>query len=147
MKLYEIFLCIYFFSLFFSMSAKSKEIPNGKVMYNQAIYFLKKNDYKNAFLYFSGSCYNNYLPGCDMMGVTEYQIDKNKGTQICKDWIDKLSQSKNQNDQLHLKNILKYYIDIFKQFDDKDLSNYFQKRYNKMFLQIKIEKVNPNNHN
>ncbi|MGC8502038.1 hypothetical protein [Desulfurella sp.] len=116
-------------------------------MYNQAIYFLKKNDYKSAFLYFSGSCYNNYLPGCDMMGITEYQIDQDKGIKICKDWVNKLSDSKNKNDQEHLKKVLQYYIDIFKQLNDKDLSNYFQKRYNKIFLQIKIEKVNPNDHN
>lgn len=141
------FLVFIAFSLLFSISAKSEEILNGKIMYNQAIYFLKKNDYKSAFLYFSGSCYNNYLPGCDMMGITEYQIDKDKGAQICKDWVDKLSKSKNKNDQLHLKRLLKYYIDIFKQFDNKDLSNYFQKRYNEMFLQIQIEKINPNSHN
>ncbi|MGB9744193.1 MAG: hypothetical protein ACPLW6_02835 [Desulfurella sp.] len=139
----KIFVAICFFILLFNIT--SKALSNGEVLYNQAIEFLKKNDYKNAFIYFSIACYNNYIPGCDMMGPVEYQIDKNKGEQISKNWVKTLSKSKNQLASTHLKQVLKYYIDIYKQLNNKELSNYFQKTYNKLFLHIEIEKINPHN--
>ncbi len=144
MKFFAVAIIIYFF---FSANAQSKEISNGQMMYQQAIYFLQKSDYKNAFIYFSGSCYNNYLPGCDMMGIVEYQIDKDNGAQICKAWINKLEKSKNPNDKMHLKQVLTYYIDIFNQLDNKDLSNYFKATYKKVFMGVQIEQVNPKKRN
>ncbi len=140
MKFFAVAIIIYFL---FSISAQSKEISNGQILYEKAIYFLQKNDYKAAFIYFSGSCYNNYLPGCDMMGIVEYQIDKDKGSQICKDWINKLEKSNNPNDKIHLKQVLTYYTDIFNQLDNKDLSNYFKTTYKKIFMGIQIEQINP----
>ncbi|OSS42088.1 hypothetical protein DESAMIL20_1641 [Desulfurella amilsii] len=143
----KFFLIIIIFSLLFSINSHSKEASNGQILYNQAIELLKKGDYKSAFIYFSGSCYNNYLPGCDMMGLVEYKIDKNKGEQICKQWVGELSKSKDKNDKIHLKQVLKYYIDAFKYLGNKDLSGYFEKMYNKIFLRVQIEKVNPKDNN
>ncbi len=137
----KILFFIGFFVLFFSVSLYAEN--NGEILYNQAIELLKKNDYKSAFIYFSGACYNNYLPGCDMMGPTEYQFDKAKGEQISKQWIDTLSKSKDKNDLKHLKHTLKYYMEIYKKFNNKELSDYFEKTYNKLFLHIKIEQINP----
>lgn len=141
------FLIFVAFFLLFSVNAYSKEVTNGQILYNQAILLLKKGDYKSAFIYFSGACYNNYLAGCDMMGLVEYQIDKIKGEQICKQWVNELSKSKDKNDKAHLKQVLKYYIDVFKQLGNKDLSEYFQKTYNKVFLNIQIEEINPKSKN
>ncbi|MGE4546798.1 MAG: hypothetical protein AB7E28_03390 [Desulfurella sp.] len=143
----KFFLIVAVFLLVLSIKVYSKEASNGQMLYSQAIELLKKGEYKNAFIYFSGACYNNYLPGCDMMGLVEYQIDKTKGAQICKEWVKELSKSKDKNDKAHLKQVLKYYIDAFKQLGNKDLSDYFEKTYNKTFLHIQIEEVNPKDKN
>jgi hypothetical protein len=143
----KFFLITVAFSLLFSIKAYSKEASNGRILYNQATFLLKIGDYKSSFIYFSGACYNNYLPGCDMMGLVEYQIDKTKGAQISKQWVKELSKSKDKNDKAHLKQVLKYYIDAFKQLGNKELSDYFEKIYNKIFLHIQIEEVNPKDKN
>jgi len=74
-------------------------------------------------------------------------LTKPKARKYAKNGVKELSKSKDKNDKAHLKQALKYYIDTFKQLGNKDLSDYFEKTYNKTFLHIQIEEVNPKDKN